>query len=233
MKLEAESSFGGTDLTTGTPQFPVSSGVKLLQQAPSYIDPPSFEETIVKNRSRSHSVASTNMYGDERDIWENKTDYVVMQPSYSSVSPSTRMVPNNGVLGSSHATTSDIANNNTDYNYDDSDNSVEKKTLDSVQSEGTELDDNSEYTQYSHLAGAGRSADVSMPTFNGNYHSQFSLPPLGVNATGVGGSSGHIKVEGRGIGRGLSNAISVGEMVHNRLQAQSPTEGIKNYATYV
>lgn len=225
-KLEAESSFGGTDYTTGTPQLSAGSGVRLLQHAPSYIDPPAFEESVTKSRSRSASANSRKTENGE-GVWDNKrNDYVMMQPGYSSVSPSSKMAPH-GIFSPPHSNTSTLHNcGNMEYNYDDSDNSVEKKTVESL-SEDTEPDDASEYTQYSHLATVSGGIDVSMPVFNSDHQS--SLPRLGVNA---GGSSGHMRVGG-GEGRGLAPTISVGEMVHNRLQAQSPTEGIKNYATYV
>lgn len=99
VNLEAGSSYGGT-MTSGTPQLSTGSGVRLLH-APSYIDPPPFEE-MLKNRSRSHSANSAY----SRDVHEPVRDW---DDRYEA-----------GMQ----------FNNNTYAGGDDSDTSIEKNTAD-------------------------------------------------------------------------------------------------------
>lgn len=231
-KLEADSYFGGMDYTSKTPLSLRVSGVSHQQSSPSYSDAPSFEETIVKNRSRSQSNSSTNSRntknGEERELFEGKSGYMQSPVGFS---PSCKMAPH-GIF-TSCPTTPTFDKNSGEVDNDNIDNSsVAKKRMESV-SEGTEKDDTSEYTVYSHLAAPRGNA---MPTFNGNYHSQLCLPPLGVgtrrmDAGCLGGSSGHLTGGGRG--DNVTRAMSIGELVHNRLQAQSPVEGLEDYSTYV
>lgn len=199
--LEAGSSYG-TDFTltgTGTPQLSVASSARLLGSAPSYIDPPSFEETVFKSdRSRSQSATSG---GGGMHEWAEQQQG--SSGNHTPKSPGDVFMSPNGM----------------EYVYDDSDNSIEKEHL---QLDGlSDIDQQSDHTEYSHLAGAnlGASNGFVPQATAGVFHHQLSLP------RSAGGSSSG----------GAAPQFSFSEMVDNRLQAQSPDDpgSPLNYATYV
>ena len=224
------------DYTSDMPVSVRGSGVSQLQpassylmQSPSYINPPLFEETLIKSRSRSQSRTSANsrILGsrEEGDVLEKKNGFVVIQ-SPPGISPCSK-ASSCGVFMSSNSMGT-FNKKNMEAGYDDCDN-MEKRALESI-SDGTEMvDDASEYTVYSHLAVPGNVT----PVFIDNCHTRLCQPPLGVrgvNAGGMGGSSRDIR---RGGTEELGRSVSIGALVHNRLQAQSPMEGLKDYSTYV
>lgn len=158
--LEGESSFGGTEytVTTGTPQL--GSGAHLFgSNAPSYIDPPSFEETLIKARSRSHSSSSAfgnrDLDRPRNDEWDNKQGQVEM----------------GGVFNNP---------NNAEYMYNDSDNSIEKDPFDTA---SDMTDQRSDHTQYSHLAGANTNPSAVDPS-SVIFHHQLNLPQSAGGSSG-------------------------------------------------
>ena len=209
MVMEGESSIGGGTDYTYTSGFTYGSDGRLIQ-APSYIDPPSFEETV-KSRSRSHSAASA--YNQGR-AFENP---VANDHNWDDEQESSTPVPSDR---GAFSPTNNIVN---EYNYEDSDNSIEKKTVESY-SEDTDPDC-SQYTQYSHLAPKEPTTPVSniaMPMMSPNHH-QINLPvsPRERNQT----LSPHF-LGGR--------PMSIGGLVHARLKSPSPENEIDlNCATYV
>ena len=208
--MERESSLGGgTEYTiTGTPS--VGSSARLIGHhphgAPSYIDPPSFEETVIKARSRSHSAASA-AYGMELEHTASMTGMDWDPEQGSKIDFPITGIP------------TDLA----DYIYDDSDNSIEKAPVSE--------DALSDHTEYSHLASLSTAGVPTTPTTaittvstspNGQgstsfFHHQLNLPTSASSTESKGAP------------------ISFGEMVHNRLSTQSEDEvnATLNYATYV
>ncbi len=168
----------------------------------------------MKARSRSQSATSAS-FGIENNIPMTVADWDNEQGSKIDF-------PFSGIRG---------VVPNEEYVYEESENSIEKNPVESVLSEDT--DRFSDHTQYSHLAavnpivnsptslvnsptslvsGQGREG---APVFHHNHH-QLNLP-TSANST-----------ESRG------TPISFGEMVHNRLSAQSEDDSSAvNYATYV
>ena len=169
--VERESSLGGgaNEYTiAGTPQLSTGgSSTRMIlhntnSDAPSYIDPPSFEETVMKARSRSQSAASASyaMENNPGTDWDNEEETKLDFPIGG--------MPNN------------------DYVFDDSDNSIEKNPVESVLSE--ETDRFSDHTQYSHLAAINPLSSPAPTTIldqRGNtsiFHHQLNLP-MSANST--------------------------------------------------
>lgn len=119
--------FGGS-VATGTPQLSMGSAAKLNAPAPCYIDPPSFEETVMQGRSCSHSASSAFNPDFDRPVREWDMEH-----------GSGTEFPPGGFNNPGMA-----------YTYEDSENSMEKNPDDLV---SDETDRESEHTQYSHLAG--------------------------------------------------------------------------------
>ena len=113
--MEGGSLFG--TITTGTPQLSTGSAARLLNApAPSYIDPPPFEETVMRSRSQSaHSAYAHDFDKPVRD-WD------IEQGSGLDLPPTG--FPNPGVA----------------YTFDDSDNSMDKNAddFDDTESERTQ-----------------------------------------------------------------------------------------------
>lgn len=160
--LEGESSFGGTDYT-GTPQLSNYSGKRLLQQAPSYIDPPPFKETIVHMRSRTQSANSAY----SRD-YKHVPEWVGKE---GPVSPFSNSGISSHELFLSH---NPNPNNNTELS--ESDNSIEKNTAET-------LSEVSDHTQYSHLAPT-QSPTSTRPQHHHQVSFSSPLPLVLSNSTG-------------------------------------------------
>lgn len=162
--LEGEiSSFGGTEYTgtTGTPQLSTGSRARLLGlNAPSYIDPPSFEETVMKTQSRSQSASSAH---GNRDFDKPTTNW-----DHNELESKIDFPPSE-VFG------------NPDYTYDDSDNSIEKNQMETASDE-TDHDGLSDHTQYSHLADINQVTSVNGA---GVFHHQLNLPMSASSSGGV------------------------------------------------
>ena len=188
----------------------MASSARYITNAPSYIDPPSFEETVMKTRSRSHSATSAS-YGIEHHTptngsdWDNEEDSKIDFP-----------------LG--------LPNKLSEYVYDDSDNSIEKNPPETTSDDSDNLSD---HTQYSHLApvGSGQTAAV-------NPMSSLVSSPASVVTPGQGNAFNfhhqlNLPTSTRSTGS-RATPTTFGEMVHNRLSAQSEDENIAvNYATNV
>ena len=184
--IEGDSLFNGTSCsyTTGTPQLSLGSSARLIE-APSYIDPPSFEETVLKNRSRTQSMSSIYRQGFDDPKENYEQHHVTNGPSQVILSP---------------------LNNTREFSYDESDNSIDKNLAESLSGET----DGSEYTHYSHLAGAF-GAKTSMPVVS-NHH-KLNLPISADSTTG-------------------KAPVSIGELVHNRLSTDLQVSSV-NCDTYV
>lgn len=134
-----------------------------MNTAPSYIDPPSFEETVINAGKRTHSAASTY----NRDFNMPVRD---LQDIGSKVPPLSGIFNNNNL--------------SSEY-YDDSDvSTIEKNPIDT---NSDDLDTVSEHTQYSHLAGAyPTSAKTTGPSTNeAMFHHQLNLPLSASSSAGV------------------------------------------------
>lgn len=156
--VEGGSLFGGT-VTTGTPQLSMGSAAQLLNaHAPSYIDPPSFEETVMHSRSRSHSATSAYNQDFNRPVrdWDEEQGSGIDLPPHGFNNPSVA------------------------YAYEDSENSIEKNPDDLV---SDDTDRESEHTQYSHLAGVAQpSPGGERPAA---FHHQLNLPLSASSSAGM------------------------------------------------
>lgn len=188
----------------------MGSAARLINApAPSYIDPPPFEETVMRSRSHSANSAYT------QDFDKPVRDWDIEQGSGLEVPD----LPNG------------FANPSVAYVFDDSDNSIEKN-MEDLASEDTDRE--SEHTQYSHLAEVTpRAGGVQRSPGAQVFHHQLNLPLSACSSAGV-PVSAPVSV-GESVNRLVRAPVSVGELVDNRLlRAQSEdTESPINYATYV
>lgn len=153
----------------------MGSAARLINApAPSYIDPPPFEETVM--RSRSHSAYS-------RDFDKPVQDWDIEQGSGSEIPPNGfELSPNEFELSKG------FTNPSVAYAFDDSDNSIEKNPEDFA-SEDTDRE--SEHTQYSHLAEAVPGGMQKSPGAQ-VFHHQLTLPLSTCSSAGAPVSVGEL-----------------------------------------
>ena len=201
-----------------------------MHQVPSRVHlSPSDVNSVDKHGCRLSSTSANsqmNENGDD-DVFLGTNSYKMSQPSLLSKNPSLGTAP-------SSRTTSVSKNHNLNYLTDDSDNSMEKRTVGST-SDFTELDNASEYTVYSHLASVGGgTTDYPKPVSPGNYYLPSSVP-LGVSSR----SMNNVGMNGRGQHlRGVGGTVQA-EPIQNRLlmpsfmEVTSLVEMPRDYSTDV
>lgn len=142
-------------MTTGTPQLS-GSGVRLVNApAPCYIDPPSFEETVMRSRSHSTSPGFNRDFDKPVREWDEEHGSGIE-------------FPHGGF--------------NNAYTYEDSETSIEKNPDDLI---SDDTDRESEHTQYSHLAGVVVQPSSSPTRGKPVFHHQLNLPLSASSSAGV------------------------------------------------